>query len=217
MVRGERNGNHQEGRGYRRCFVHGGMRIPSRARRRSTLPVLVAGAFALGAQEGAGDDPPLVVLDVYGEQPIAGARVMTRDGRVLGETDATGACTRVTREERGLVLHVDKPGYAHAVLYPTPAPEPVAFLEPLLTLRGRVLAEDTGLPVPGARLALAHLECAVCAPAQAVSDGAGRYVLPGARPDFLMTEVSIEAPGFARNRLSPLSSSGSWSPEHDFV
>lgn len=156
----------------------------------------------------------LVVLDALDDRPLAGVRVTARDGTLLGETDASGACALLAREEHGrVVVHLEKPGFDHDVANPASAPEMVVSLARLRTIRGRVLAADDGAHVPGARLALQRLLCATCPPVEAVADAEGRYELAAGETALALAKVAIVAAGFARNELELSERSQS---EHDF-
>lgn len=183
--------------------------------------VLLAGACSNGATSAELEDAEsatLIVLDASRETPLAGVRVTTPDHRVV-ETDETGACRLLAGQVNGRIqLHLEKPGYGHGVESVAWAPEMEAYLAPLLELRGRVLAEDTGAPVSGARLTLERVVlCETCALETAVSDRDGHYELIAGGIGLQLGKVSVAAAGFARSTVAPQKSFGVAPREHDFV
>jgi hypothetical protein len=171
---------------------------------------LLAAGCSRGSTPGletndTGGRATLVVLDALDDRPLAGVTVSTLDGTRLGETDESGACALVMREEHEwlgrFVCHLEKAGFAHEVATLAFDPEVEARLARLSTLRGRVRAAEDGASVVGARLALPSLQCPTCPPAEATSDAEGRFELAAGEIELALARVAVVAAGFARNEF----------------
>lgn len=160
-----------------------------------------AGAPAAGEDDGS-QTMRVLVLDELDGKPIGDARVtlFDRPSPVPRRTGADGRCQvpYLDREQRSR-LEVEAPGYFHARVEGNPSEFVRLALAPATRLEGRVRAADTGEPVAGATLTLAHDACSDCAPERVATDAEGRYELAAlalGRP----LELRIEAEGFAPTR-----------------
>lgn len=145
----------------------------------------------------------LLVLSQDDERPIAGARVTVYDEEtahamsVGTETGAAGRCLlHVADGAESVRLRVEKKGFFHLNGHFQCRPEITLRMSPTSTLSGRVLAVDTGAPVPGARVRHLHGSCRNCEPDLTVADAGGNYELPGV-PRSQTAAILLEAEGFA--------------------
>jgi hypothetical protein len=167
---------------------------------------------------GVEDQPPapdpketrtiqLLVMSHGDGRPISGARVTAyEDGTDGGsesakptesESDADGRCVlRVADSTRPVRLKVEKEGFFHLNAFYERRQELTLRLAPTSTLSGRVLAADTNVPVPGARIRLPHDYCKRCEPDIVIADAHGRYELPGV-PRHQEATFLLDAEGFA--------------------
>src|SRR5688572_24412786 len=129
--------------------------------------------------------------------PIAGARVLSHEKGSEGEleTDAEGTCALVCPEaELWPGFHVSKEGFVHLATQLEREPVLEVALSRGATLTGRVLADDTGAPVSGARLRVDHSRCR-CDATAVESDPSGRYELPCVPRHESWTRIEIHAAG----------------------
>ncbi len=115
------------------------------------------------------------------EEPIAAARVtlLSVEPPLVRETDEQGWCSLEVPAGDQRWLLVEKPGFFHRKAYYRPLDELTIALAPVVTISGRTLAADTGLPVAGARIELSHGTCKHCEPDVAVAGADGGYELAG--------------------------------------
>jgi hypothetical protein len=149
----------------------------------------------------------ILVLRQDDERPISGAKVTayevaTNEGseRTMPaaiETGADGRCAcRVATSASLVHLKVEKEGFFHVNAHYERLEQLTIRLMPTARLAGRVIAADTEVPVPGARIRLMHNYCKGCEPDLAIADAQGRYELPGV-PRRQSTTFKLDAEGFA--------------------
>jgi len=135
------------------------------------------------------------VLEEASRRPIPGALVRWFEREL--ETDADGECEAACPEAvRWPDFHVAKEGFVHLWTRLERKPELEVTLSRGATLSGRVLADDAGAPVAGARLSVERALCR-CPVDVVESDASGRYELPCV-PRGDATQIVIQAEGFPR-------------------
>lgn len=145
----------------------------------------------------------LLVLRAEDDRPVPGVSIQAyEDGAkesqaVLGTTGEDGRCLiRVADAATSVRLRVEKEGYFHLNAYYERRDELTLRLTSTATLVGRVLAADTGAPVPGARIRMPHNFCKRCEPDVVLADGLGRYELANV-PRLQDATFLLDAEGFA--------------------
>ena len=153
---------------------------------------------------GAGQDVAfemrVQVQDASDFQPVAGASVtfFDRASPAPVRTDEHGiALVPLARPRERARLHVEGARHASWSRELDSAPTCRVELHPAASVSGRVLAADTGEPVPGATLELHYRDGSDGLRAVAGADGAFEFARVALRAS---AELEIRAPGFADSR-----------------